>query len=444
MTRRTTPGGTRSIRKLTPALSGRRWAVVAVSAAAMGGGTGPPFLIGYLGPALRTDLMLSRTQIGLLIGVFYGLCGLGSLLAARIAEPLGARRCVLVDLVLVAASLVAVLVTPSFWLLAVAMAVTGAGYALVNAGTSMAVAGTAPPGRAGQDLTVKTAGVPLMATLLALVGPAAALHVGWQGVAGALAAVAVVVAAATSRVLPARSEVAAGAGPADSTALVPATPAVAVRAPGSGRRLPDGFVLLPVAAFLFIAGSQPLLSWLVLSLTDAGLSAATAGRISAAGTAIGIAGMILVSRLADRIGPGRRSLAATVLALTTATGVGLLWLATDGPLTVVVVGAVIGLLGNLGGAGTIQAVVVDRVPWAVGRAIGLMSAGYYLGALVSPWVFGAAADATGGYDLSWGLCAAALLASAACFVLVHRRIAVPGGRGAPAEATRPEGPSTAS
>lgn len=422
-------------------MAGRRWATVAVSAAAMGGGTGPPFLIGYLGPALRTDLGLSRTQLGLLIGVFYGLCGLSSLLAARIAQPLGPRRCVLVDLVLVAGSLAAVIVAPSFWLLAVAMAVTGVGYALVNAGTSMAVAGTAPRGRGGQDLTVKTAGVPLMATLLALVGPAAAVHVGWPGVAVALAAVAVVVALAAAGVLPAGTGLAAASGPVDSATVVPAKPAVGVGARGSGRRLPDGFVLLPVAAFLFIGGSQPLLSWLVLSLTDAGISAGAAGRISAAGTAIGVAVMILVSRLADRIGPGRRSVAATALALTTMTGVGLLWLATDGPLSVIVIGAVVGLLGNLAGAGTIQAVVVDRVPWAVGRAIGLMSAGYYLGALVSPWVFGAAADATGGYDLSWGLCAAALLASAACFLLVQRRIAVPASRLAGDSDGSPERPS---
>jgi cyanate permease len=62
----------------------------------------------------------------------------------------------------------------------------------------------------------------------------------------------------------------------------------------------------------------------------------------------------------------------------------------------------------------------------VGRAIGLMSAGYYTGALVAPWVFGVTADATGGYSLPWALCLFALLSSAVCFLVAHRRIPVPG------------------
>ena len=94
-------------------------------------------------------------------------------------------------------------------------------------------------------------------------------------------------------------------------------------------------------------------------------------------------------------------------------------------LVLVVAGAILGLFGNLAGASTIHAVVVDRVPWAVGRAIGLMSTGYFLGALVAPWAFGAAADATGGYDASWAGCAAALCGSALCFVAIHRWVPLP-------------------
>jgi hypothetical protein len=102
-----------------------------------------------------------------------------------------------------------------------------------------------------------------------------------------------------------------------------------------------------------------------------------------------------------------------------------LWGATGGWLGLVVAGAILGLFGNLAGASTIHAVVVDRVPWAVGRAIGLMSTGYFLGALVAPWAFGAAADATGGYDASWAGCVAALSGSALCFVAIHRWVALP-------------------
>jgi MFS family permease len=99
-------------------------------------------------------------------------------------------------------------------------------------------------------------------------------------------------------------------------------------------------------------------------------------------------------------------------------------------------------VGNLGGAGTVHAVVVDRVPWAIGRAIGLMSAGYFTGALVAPWVFGVTADASGGYDLPWAICLCALLASAVCFLIAHRRIPVPGAVTGTRLRTPPEIPAS--
>src|SRR5881409_2169334 len=75
--------------------------------------------------------------------------------------------------------------------------------------------------------------------------------------------------------------------------------------------------------------------------------------------------------------PHGRAVVAALLAATAAAGVAVLWSASGGPVPLVVLGAVLGLIGNLAGAGTVHAVVVDRVPWAVGRAIGIMSAGYF-------------------------------------------------------------------
>jgi CP family cyanate transporter-like MFS transporter len=68
-----------------------------------------------------------------------------------------------------------------------------------------------------------------------------------------------------------------------------------------------------------------------------------------------------------------------------------------------------------------------------------MSTGYFLGALVAPWAFGAAADATGGYDASWAGCVAALSGSALCFAAVHRWVALPLAAGStePTGASRP-------
>src|SRR4051794_37209141 len=181
---------------------GRRATVVAVSAVAMGLGTTPPFLLGYLGPVIRADLHLSRGQLGLLIGLFYGLTGLGSLVSARIAESWGARRCVGVDLAVVTACLTALAVQGSAVLLALTAVLAGAGYSLTNTGTSMAVAASGPRGRTARDLTVKTAGVPIMATLLAVAGPPAGAVAGWRAVAAVLALLAALTGGVAALVLP--------------------------------------------------------------------------------------------------------------------------------------------------------------------------------------------------------------------------------------------------
>ena len=47
-------------------------AVVAVSFLAIGLGTAPAFLFGFLAPVLQADLALSRAQIGLLVGLMFG------------------------------------------------------------------------------------------------------------------------------------------------------------------------------------------------------------------------------------------------------------------------------------------------------------------------------------------------------------------------------------
>jgi MFS family permease len=97
----------------------------------------------------------------------------------------------------------------------------------------------------------------------------------------------------------------------------------------------------------------------------------------------------------------RRALVGAAIALTSRVGASVLWLGSHVSLLLVVLGAVVARLANLTGAGFVHAVTVDRAPHAVGRATSIMSTGYYLGALVSPWAFGFFADLTDSYDASW-------------------------------------------
>lgn len=387
--------------------SANRLAVLVVCTAAMGLGCAPTFLVGYLGPDVRADLGLSGAQLGLLVGLFYGSTGVTSMIASRFIDPLGARVCIVADQALVALALAAAALWPSFPALATASALAGAGYAFANAGTSLAVTSVSRPQEAGTAVAIKTAGIPIGATVLALTGLPLAALIGWEGVALGLAGLLAVNAVAGSFLLPAARR--------RST-----DPGTAARQP-----LPRRFGWVVLASFLYVLGSQPLFSWLVITLVDAGVSRGAAGAISATGTALGAVVMVLAAVRADRAGPRRRAVTAAGVAATSVVGTALVWTGSHLALAILVVGAVIAILADLVGSGFAHAVAIDRAPHAVGRATAVMSSGYYLGALVSPLAFGAAADLTGGYDASWAITVAAMTFCGLCFLVVHRWVRPP-------------------
>jgi len=397
-----------------------RPAVLTVSTLAMGLGAAPMPIVGYLGAALRSDLGLTGAQLGLVVGVFYGATGLTSLLGSRVVDRLGARWWVAGDQALTAAGLGLAAAFGSLTALLVSSVVTGVGYAFVNAGTSVAVTSVSRPDQAAAAVAVKTAGIPGLLTVMALAGPPAAEAIGWRGVVLVLAGLAAVNAVLALLWVPSRR-------PAPG--------------PGSdgGRPLPRGFVWVVLAATCFVAGTNPLSAFLVVSLVDGGVSPVTAGLVSAAGTGAGTVAMVVLARRSDRRGPLPRAATAARVCLVGLGGTLLLWAGTHLGLAVVAVGAVAGLLCAMVGAGFAHAVTVDRAPYAVGRATAVMSCGYYLGALASPLAFGALADATGGYDLPWAVTAAAMAVAVASYAVVQRRVppAVAAPRTEPVAATRP-------
>lgn len=383
-----------------------RGGVLTVSTLAMGLGAAPTYLVGLLGPELRESLGLSGAQLGLLVGLFYGATGLTSLVTSRLIDPLGARHCIVTDQFAVSGALVLAVVWNTNLALALASVLAGAAYALANAGTSVAVTTVSRREQAGAAVALKTAGIPLGATVVALAGPPAAAHIGWQGVALAMAVLCAANAVAGILLLP-RAE------PRRHAATVDRHP------------LPARFFWIPLTGFLFVLGSQPLFSWLVLTLVDAGVSTRGASLVSATGTALGAIAMVLAAQRSDRSGPTRRALVGAAIALTSLVGASVLWLGSHVSLLLVVLGAVVAMLANLTGAGFVHAVTVDRAPQAVGRATSIMSTGYYLGALVSPWAFGFFADLTGSYDASWSATVTAMFACAVCFLVIQRWVQPP-------------------
>jgi predicted MFS family arabinose efflux permease len=371
----------------------------AVCTAAIGVGAALGFVPGYVSVALQESLDLTKAQVGLLVSLYFGATGVASMAGGRLADRYGPRAVVCADMVVVAACAGLGAVTGRYAVLLVTAIVAGAGYAWANAGTNDALARLVPPSHWSLALSIKTAGVPIMAAVTAALGPTAAARWSWQVVWAAVAAVAVVVAAAAWFVLGSRGR--PGRRSPIATAITPGSVPPPAD-PETARR----FWWFAAAGFLFVGGSQPIFSWIVPYLQDRlGASAAVAGTVASAAAGLGVVAMIANGRLADRIGPERRI--SRLLVLVTASTVSMIAImagpaagATAG-LTVVAVAIVIATAVQLSTIGTMHAAVVDRAGSEVARATGVTMTGYYLGALVSPVGFGLLIDLTGRYWPSW-------------------------------------------
>lgn len=375
--------------------------VIAVSAAGMAVGAALGFTPGFIATELRADLGISRGEVGLLVSVYFGCTGLGSVLGGRLTERLGARLVVALDMAMVAAAGAFSALVGTYWSLLVAAVLAGAGYALVNAGTNVAIGRAVAPERRTLAMSIKTAGVPFMALVTAAVGPWAADRWSWHAISFVVAAVALAVTLAALVVLdddrPERT------------------------AKADGAALPPGFIWFPLGAFLLIAGSQPLYSWVVAYLEESlDASPAVAGGVSALASGVGLCVMMLNALRTDLAGPQQRVRRIMLLLGVSTVGTLLVLVGEAVGIGLVVVGAVIGISAQLSAIGTMHATVVDRAPGAVAAATGLTMTGYYLGALFSPAAFGALADVTDTFAYSWGATAALLVLAIPAWGLAGR------------------------
>lgn len=371
--------------------------VIAISAAAIAVGSGFVNLTGYLIPVIRDDLGLSRTALGMVVSLFFGSTGIGSIAGGRFADRFGARWAVSIQFALVLVASAAVAVTGAYVALALGGTLVGFGYAVANAGTNIAVASTMPIGHRGIGLTLKTAGGPTFASAGAFVAGTFGSRLGWQPIFGGLAMLSAVGGIVALLVLP------------DDRPATRPTIQKGV--------LPRGFIWFPIASFFFIAGAQPLFQWIVPYLEeDLDAGGRVAGSITSVAVAVGVVTMIFAALRSDRMGEGNRLGVLTTACATCIVGIALLVLAPRVHLSLAIVGAIVGMSGLLVASGVLPAAVVDAAPHAVGRASGVAFSGYYLGALVSPVTFGAIADWTGSYDDAWITACASLVIAALAFM----------------------------
>ena len=113
--------------------------VVAVSAGAVGIGASLGFFPGFLATVLSQELLVSKGKVGLIVGIYFGSTGLGSILAGKITERIGPRTSIVMDMVIVAicSFLIAAIGTYSIWVISSVLA--GAAYGLSNTGTNVVI-----------------------------------------------------------------------------------------------------------------------------------------------------------------------------------------------------------------------------------------------------------------------------------------------------------------
>jgi MFS family permease len=358
------------------------------------------FAVGVIGPSIRNDLGPSHAALGLISSLFFASTGLASIAAGHLVSRAGTRGPAVAALAAACVGCLGAGLLGNYAGLLIAAAVAGAGYSIVNVATNRIVRSISPPGRLGRSMAIKTSGVPLATTAIAITGGLTARW-GWRPtifVLAGFAGLAVVVAATTQRPDP-------PTGWAD----------------GRRRTLPAGFLLLPLAGFCAISGAQPLYSWFAIYLHESlHVATGTATLVSGLCTATGIPAMIIAARLSDRLGTAHRARFLSGLC-----GIGAVVLLvvlsahTLGTASAVVAVAV-GAAANLSLAGLFPALIVECAPHAIERGTGVAMTGYFLGALASPVGFGALTDTPGGYPLAWTVTIGVSLAGAVLFLGIGR------------------------
>lgn len=368
------------------AFTGRRAAVVvALLTVAMGTGTFPGFAYGVLAPSITEEFALSRVAVGALTTGFFIVGGLGSVLAGRSVDALGARRVMLFSFLVLTAATLGIGLSPSYPLLLASSALAGFALATGNPVTNKIVVERIPTSRRGLAMGVKQAGVQLGAFLAGGVLAPAASTWGWRNAVIATALVPFAGAVVTMAVLP-RDR--------GSRALRGTATRVRVSAPI--RRL-------ALYGFLMGVGVSSVNAYLPLyAVEGVGVSTVLAGGLIALMGVFGMVMRVVWGWLSDRSGVFRGYLAVMAFGGAVAIGLAVVMNVADlHPSLLWLVAAGMGVTAVTWNSVGMLAVLASSRPQQAGHASGVVVLGFYSGFIPSPLVFGALVDGTGTYIPSW-------------------------------------------
>lgn len=374
-------------------------------------GMGAFLTVPVLAPAIAAETGLAASLVGLHTALVYA----GALLTGPLTGPLiqrfGAVRVLQLGMLLVGAG-IALAALGQVWALVLSAFVAGMGHGPVTPGGSHLLAGRTPPRRRALVFSLKQAGVPVGAMLIAAIAPLIALFAGWRAGVLAIAATAIVVAIALQ---PLRAALDAGRDPRAGGAGLGALWRGAagslglLRTDAALRRLTVMSCGYGVAQFCFIT------FFVAFQVTQLGTPLAEAGLRLALAQAAGVAGRIAWALIADRVGARLPLLACGIGAAVAA-----LALAAAGPgwpvALVVLAGIVMGATA-VGWNGVMLAEAARIAPEGqVGGATAAVSFAFALTMLVAPPAFSVLVGLTGGYAAGFLLCVLAALGGAAAIL----------------------------
>lgn len=360
--------------------------------------------VSALGPLIRSDLGLSRTEFGLFAVVLFSTTALLSVPVGWLVDRVGHRTGLALNYLLAFSALALLAAADGPTGFALSAVIGGAAQAFSNPLTNSMAAGLAQPGGLGTMIATKQVGPQLAQVITAVAYPAAAaLLASWRAGVG-LGAALVLTSMVASLVWFLPRAVRRVQRPA---AASPASPAQAVR-------VLSGTILAVYTAYAFLSGIvyQALIFTLPLFAHEGlGYSLQAAGMASAVVGTVGLASRFLWGAAADRLGDPAWALAgiavvtagsvSLLLAATILAAPWLLWLGSaffgaSGPAVVVV----------------LTATVVRQWPSArAGVATSLMSLGNFAGFATGPYLFGTVSDHAG-YSAGWTVLIAVQLVAA--------------------------------
>ncbi len=391
-----------------PPPDGQRIVLPATLLVVMVAGVFQLLFFAILAAPMIDDLGMSRTELGV-IGAVNTLVGaLTAPYTGRVADRIGPGRAVVGSLVIAAAGMAALSLSPSVpWLFA-ASAIGGIPQGSTNPATNSLISSRVPAGRRGTLTGVKQSGVTLGAFLAGIALPALEAPFGWRGASWTFAAVFLLAAVLVQVMLrpdPPRTRAEPGRPTAPAPRLEPVISWIAIYAFFMG--LASG----AIGRFLPLFAEESL-----------GFTVGTAGLIAALGGLLGMVARITAARVAEhRIRPTlllpMLSLVgagfALLLAATTTSTRWLLWLSP--PLSAIGT--------NAWNAVAMLAVIMLVSTALAGKASGVVMFGFLGGLAIGGPATGLVVDATGSYRPAWIAAAVASLVAAVIMIVFDRRTA---------------------